>query len=65
MKKIIRGVVFLAFFFTPLLLPTEENMAQGSFILFLVLGALLLLMWKLDMLDIPNEYRYGKEEEGQ
>lgn len=62
MKNILRGVVFLAFFFTPILLPTEENMAQGFFIFALVVGAVTLLMWRLDMLDLPKKYRYGKEE---
>lgn len=63
MKNILRGVVFLAFFFTPLLLPTEENISQGAFTFFLVLGAILLLAWRLDMLDIPKRYRYGQEKE--
>jgi hypothetical protein len=62
MKNILRGVVFLAFFFTPILLPTEDNIVQGFFIFALVVGAVTLLMWRLDMLDLPKKYRYGKEE---
>lgn len=63
MKNILRGVVFLAFFCTPLLIPTEENMVQGMFVFLFALGAITLLIWRLDMLDLPEKYRYGKEKE--
>lgn len=63
MKTILRGVVFLAFFFTPLCLPTEGNMLQGLFVMLFALGVVTLLMWRLDMLDLPKKYRYGKEKE--
>lgn len=64
MKNFLRGVVFLAFFCTPLLCPTEANFKQGMFLFFIVLAALVVLMRRLNMLDLPDKYRYenGKEK---
>jgi len=66
MKNFIKGCVFVAtIFLAPMIIITDEPTGRTFFWFIFALGAGMLLMWRLDMLDLPKKYRYGKEEEQQ
>lgn len=64
MKNFLKGLLFVTTLFVmPLFVVTDEPTGRTIFWFIFLLGAGLLLMWRLDMLDLPNKYRYEQDEE--
>lgn len=64
MRKIIEGLLFVTAFFVVPIITLDEDLTLSNVFWFLFLfGACALLMWRFDMFDLPNEYRYGKKKE--
>lgn len=64
MKNFLKGLLFVTTLFVmPLFVVTDEPTGRTFFWFIFLLGAGLLLMWRLDMLDLPNKYRYEQDEE--